>query len=166
MLLDAQSGPRLSPDLTVSSIGPTDSVTNGSYIGFQGRTSISGDQNTVRTVPNDYTEDAAWSVEMDRDDIQNIPPPAADLRNVQDYNAFSWPLLTADTDWQFDFDIPLTAEHTTASTAPSSTALTELDMSPLYSRSTQGFESIGSSGDFIGSLSLNEKVGTLSMFSS
>ncbi len=161
VLVEAPNGAQLSPGLTLSSTGAANSRTNGSRNILQGRASLSDNQNIVRTLP----EDATWSVETDRDGTHNLPPPpppppppSTDISNVPDSNAFSWPLFTTDTDWQFNFDIPFTAEHTSASTGASSTSLTELDMSQFYNRPTQGFDSAGCSGELIEYLSLSEKV--------
>ena len=162
VLVEAPNGAQLSPGLTLSSTGAANSLTNGSRNSLQGRASLPDDQNTVWTLP----EDATWSVERDGDGTHNLPPapPPTDISNVPDSNAFSWPLFTTDTDWQFDFDIPFTAEHTSASTGASSTALTELDMSQFYNRPTQGFDSAGCSGELIEYLSLSEKVSTDAAF--
>lgn len=157
VLVEAPNGAQLSPGLTLSSTGAAKSLTNGSRNSLQGRASLSDDQNTVRTL----LEDATWSVETDQDGTHNLPaPPPTDISNIPDFNAFSWPLFTTDTDWQFDFDIPFTAEHTSASTGASSTAFTELDMSQFYNRPTQGFDSAGCSGELIEYFSLSKKVST------
>lgn len=158
VLVEMPDGAQLSPGLTLSSAGAADTLANESHNSLQGGPSISDDQNTIQTLPDEFGEDATWSIEIDKDNIDNLAPPPTNIRSIQDPNAFSWPLFPTDTDWQFDFDIPLTAENTSASTVASSTALPELDLSPFYSRSTQGFDSTGSSGELIGSLSLNEKV--------
>ena len=137
---------RRSPGLSLSSTGAANSP------------SVSDDQTTVRSLADQYDE-VAWSVDMERDAINNLPPSVTDMSNVQDSNAFSWPLFATDTDWQFDLDIPFTAEHADASTCASSTALNELDMSQLYNQSTQCFDSTtASSGELIGYLNLNDKV--------
>lgn len=155
VLVEAPNGAQLSPGSALSSTGTANSFTNGARNILQGRAALSDNQNTVRTLP----EEAAWGVETDQDDTFNLPPPpSTNISNLPHYNAFSWPLFATDTDWQFDFDIPFTAEPTSASTGASSTALTELDMSQSYDRPTQGVDSAGCSGEWIGYLCLNEKV--------
>lgn len=86
------------------------------------------------------------------------------MNNVTDSNALVWPLFTTDADWQFDFDMPFTEEHSSASTVASSTALNELDLSQFYNQPTQGFDSAGCSRELIEYLSLSEKVSTDATF--
>lgn len=144
------------------SIGAASSVTNGSRNSLEGRASLSDDQNTVRTL----SEDATWSVETDGDGAHNLlhAPPPTDISNVPDSNALLWPLFTTDTDWQFDFDMPFTEEHSSASTVASSMALNEVNMSQFYNQPTQGLDSAGCSRDLIEYLSLSEKVSTDAAF--
>ncbi|KAL9114946.1 MAG: hypothetical protein Q9227_001189 [Pyrenula ochraceoflavens] len=154
--IGAPDSAQLSPGLIPRSAG-TDSLKNGSHKSTQGITSISEDhlnQNTVPSVPDEYVETVPWNVD------QMPPLPSTDTGSIQDYNASSWPLFTMDNDWQFDFDIPLTADPINTSTAVSSTALTELDMSPMYSRSIHSLDSTASSAELIASLGLTEKVPT------
>lgn len=107
-----------------------------------------------------FARDLPWSVELGQGNIQNssAPPQTTDIGNVQDYDAFSWPLRATDTDWQLDFDIPFTAEQMDTSTGENLTALTELDKSQFNNRSTQGLDFTGSSEELIEYLSLSEKV--------
>lgn len=162
VLVEASIGAQLSPGLILSSTGAASSLESGSRNSLQGRASISDDQSTVQNLP----EDATWSVETDEDGSHNYlpPPPPTDINNVLDSNAFFWPLFTTDSQWQFDFDIPFTAEHTSASTGASSTAFTELDMSPFDNRPTQGSDSAGCSKELIEYLSFSEKVSTDTAF--
>ena len=146
VLIETPRCARTSPGHSLSSTGAANSP------------SVSDDQTTVRSLADQYGDETSWNVDMERDAINNLPPSVTDMSNVQDSNAFSWPLFATDTDWQFDFDIPFTAEHANASTCASSTALNELDMSQFYNQSTQGFDSTASSGELIGYLNLNDKV--------
>lgn len=156
VLVEAPNSAHLSQGLILSSTGAANSLANGSRNSLQQGTFLSDDQNTVRTLP----EDATWSLVTDADGTHNIPPAPTptDTSNVPDSNTFGWPLFMTDPDWQFDFDIPFTAEHTSASTGTSSTPLTELDVSQFYNRPTQGFDSAGCSRELIEYLSLGEKV--------
>lgn len=156
VLVEAPSIAQLPPELDFSSTGAADSLSNGFQRSQQGKAFLSDDQNTVWTLP----ESATWSAETDHDGTVNpsSAPPPTDVSNVPGPNPFSWPLFTADTDWQFDFDIPWTAEHTSASTDTSSAALTELDISQSYNQPTQGSDSTGCSEELIEYLSLSEKV--------
>lgn len=155
VLIEAPFGAQTSPGMNFSSNGAANSLTNGSPNSLQGASSLSDDQNTVRTLP----ENASWSVETDEDGSHNLPPapPPTDMSNVPDANAFFWPLFTTDNDWQFDFDIPFNTEHASAPTDASSTTLTDLDMSQFYNRPTQGFDSAGCSRELIEYLSVSEK---------
>ena len=165
IVVDAPNVAQSSPGLMIPSTAAGDSLTNGSYNTLQGKTSLMDDHNTLPSVPNEYVEDPVWNMKVDQNDINNLPPlPPTDTRDIQGYNALSWPLLTTDTDWQFDLDIPLTADTINTSTAPSSTALTDLDMSPMYSRSTHSFDSTASSAELIASLGLHDKVSTHILF--
>lgn len=161
-LVEAPNGAHLSPGLTLSSTGAANSLANGSRNSLQQGAFLSDDQNTIRTLP----EDATWSLETNADGTHNIPPAPTptDISNVTDSNAFCWPLFMTDPDWQFDFDIPFTAQHTSASTGASSTPLTELDTSQFYNRPTQGFDSAGFSRELVEYLSFSEKVSTGAAF--
>ncbi|MCJ1321198.1 hypothetical protein MMC15_006542 [Xylographa vitiligo] len=154
--VEATNGVQVSPGPTFSPIRIANPLVNGLCNSLPGRPSLSDHRNTVRTVP----EDAAWSIATDRNGALDLPPvpPPTDIRIVPDSDAFSWPLFTTDADWEFDFDIPFTAEQTSASTDASSTVLNELEVSQLYNRPTQGFDSAGCSGQLIEYLSLSEKV--------
>ena len=114
------------------------------------------------------SEIAPWSMEIDRDDsldLQTTSPLPTDMNDVTDpNNAFSWTLSMADTEWQFGLDIPLTVEHTSASTGASSCALTDLDIYQLCNRPTQDFDTTGCSGGLVEYLSLSEKVITYAAF--
>ena len=133
-------------------------VPSHSSTGAANSPSVSDDQTTVRSLADQYGDETAWGVDMESDMINNLPPSVTDLSNVKDTNAFSWPLFATDTDWQFDFDIPFTAEHADTSTCVSSTALNDLDMSQFYNQPTQAFDATASSGELIGYLNLNDKV--------
>ena len=162
VLIEAPDGAQSSLGLTFSSTGPANSLTNGSHDSLLGRASLLDDHNTARILP----ENATWSIESDLDVTHNLPPspPPTDIINVSNSNALSWPVFTTDTDWQFNFDTPFTAEQTTASTGASSTTLTELDMSQIYIPPTQGFDSGGCPRELLDYLSLGEKVSTDAAF--
>lgn len=162
VLIEAPNGAQSSLGLTFSSTGAANSLTIGSRDSLQGRASLLDDHNTERTLP----DNATWSIESDRDVTHNLPPspPPTDIINVSNSNALSWPLFTTDTDWQFNFDTPFTAEQTTASTGASSTTLTELDMSQFYIPPTQGFDSGGCPRELLEYLSFSEKVSTDAAF--
>lgn len=157
-LVEVPNDAPLSPGLTLSSTGAANSLANGSRNGLQQGAFLSDDQHTIQTL----SDDATWSLETDPDGTHNVPPAPTptDISNVPDSNAFSWPLFMTDPDWQFDFDIPFTAQHTSASTGPSPSPLTELDTSQFYNRPTQGFDSAGYSRELVEYLSFSEKVST------
>ncbi|KAL9079456.1 MAG: hypothetical protein Q9157_001665 [Trypethelium eluteriae] len=113
----------------------------------------------VPALPDKNENDGPWVLDIGQDNLQNISAPSqtADRSNVQDCNAFSWPLFTSETDWQLDFDMPFTAERNDLSTGASPNALTELDASHFYHQSAQCLDSTGSSAELIEYLSLNEK---------
>ena len=154
--IEAPNGAQSSPTLTFSSTGAASSLTIGSRDSLQGRASLLDDQNNVRTLP----DNAAWNTESDGDVAHNLPPspPPTDIINVPDSNAISWPLFRMDTDWQFNFDTPFTAEQAGASTGTASTQLTELEMSQFYISPTQDSDSGGCPRELLEYLSLNGKV--------
>ena len=156
VLTEAPNGAQPSPGLTFSSTGADSSLTIGSRDSLQGRASLLDDHNTVRTL----SDNATWNIESDGDVTHNLPPspPPTDIFNVPDSNALSWPLFRTDTDWQFNFDAPFTAEQTSASTGAASTTLTELDMSQTYIPPTQDIDSGGCPRELLEYLSLSEKV--------
>ena len=156
VLIEAPNGAQSSPGLTFSSTGAASSLTIGSRDSLQGRASLLDDHNNVRTLP----DNATWHIESDGDVTHNLPPspPPTDIINVPDSNAISWPLFRTDTDWQFNFDTPFTAEQTGASTGAASTTLTELEMSQFYISPTQDFDSGGCPRELLEYLSLSEKV--------
>jgi hypothetical protein len=159
-LVEAPTGAQLpiSPESAFSSAGAAHSPNVSSHHGSPRLASITG------TLADEYAEDATWGIEIDEESNHNLLT-ASDIRNVHDYNAFSWPPYnTTDADWQFDFEVPLTAENTYASTGAISTALNELDMSPFYNRSTQSLDSTGSPRELIGFLNINEKVRSYTIF--
>lgn len=144
------------PVSTLSVTGAAKSRMIGSRNTLQERASLSNDQSTARTIP----EDATWGVGIDGDGTYDLPlaPTPIDTSNAPDSNAALWPFFTTDDDWQLDFDIPFMAEHTSESTGGSSTALTELDMTQFNNRPPQDLDSAGGSEDLIEYLSLGEKV--------
>ena len=162
VLIEAPDGAQPSPGLTLSSTGPANSLTIGSRDSLLGRASLLNDHNTVRTLP----DNATWSIESDRNVTHNLPPSPTptDIINEPSSNALSWPLFTTDTNWEFNFDTPFTAEQTTASTVASSTTLTELDLSQICIPPTQGFDSGGCPRELLEYLSLGEKVSTDAAF--
>ena len=162
VLIEPPNSAQSSPALTFSSMGAASSLTTGSRDSLQGRASLLEDHNTARNLP----DNVAWSMESDGDVTHHVPPspPSTDIINVPDSNALSWPLFATDTEWQFNFDNPFTAEQTSASTGVNSTTLTELDMSQLYIPPTQGFDSGGCPRELLEYLSLSEKVRTNDAF--
>ena len=160
--IDTPTSVQLSPGLVLSPTEAVNSFVIGSRNGLHGSAPLSEGRNTVRTVP----EDTTWSINTDRDGPHHLPraPVPTDISNVSSSDAFSWPLFTADTDWEFDFDIPFTTEHTSASTDASSTALNELEVSQYYNRPAPAFDPTADSGQLIEYLSLGEKVSTYTAF--
>ncbi|KAI9691645.1 MAG: hypothetical protein M1822_007716 [Bathelium mastoideum] len=155
--IEAPNSIQSSPALTLSSTGAPNSLTNGSHTDLQGAL-ISEDYNSVQTLSDQLAEDAAWGTGVDLDGIHILTPQAADAKHVHECsNLLSWPLSVTETDWQLDFDMPLIAEPTDASTIDTTT-FTDIDMSPLHNRSTQGLKSTDSSGDLIGYLNLSDEV--------
>lgn len=162
-LIETSSGALSSPASTLASTGAATSLTNGPHNILQGRTSLSDDRNTARTLP----EDGTWSVGTGQDGIHNLPPapPGTATSNTTDSNGFSWSLFAPDTDWQFDLGLPFAPDHPSASTGPGSTALTDLEMSRFYNQPSKGFDSAGCSGDLLEYLNLSEKVSGSTTFS-
>lgn len=164
--LEAPHSAQLSPDLTLSSTGAVDSVMNGSCNILPGRAVLTGNQSLGRTFP----ENADWSVQRSGDSTPSLPPapPPTDISGVHDSNGSFWPdsngplwpLFPTDTNWQSDFDIPLTSEPHSASIGTVSTAWSELDLSQVYNQATQGSDATEISRELIDYLSLSGKVST------
>jgi hypothetical protein len=144
------------PSLTLSSAeGSTNSSTNAGQHDLYRSASITSDQHSVRSPVDEPDDSATWSLETGPEGVHTLLP-MTNTRNVFDFSAFSWPLSAADTDYQFDFDIPFTVEQADVSTG--STALAQGDTALLFNRSTRAFESPESSDEIIRSLNLNNKV--------
>lgn len=160
IIIEASDVTQLSAGFIPPTIRAADSLTRRSCDNFQARTSLVDDQDLAQTFP----EDATCSV---RTDLCHLPPPASsptppplmDMCGILDSNAFSWPPFTTNSDWQFDFDIPIMAEHAGASRGASSATLPELDPYELFNRPTQGLGSTSFSRDLIEDDNTSEKVG-------
>ena len=166
--VEALNGTQSSSGSTLSSTGPVTPLINGPCNILQGKAPFSEDNlNLGRNLP----EISTWSVQTDGDSTHSSLPPAPQLTDISsvpdsngsfwpDSDGSSWPLFPTDTDWQLDFDLPFTTAPNSASTGGTSAALSELDLSQLYTQSTQGCDSAGISRELIEYLSLGEKVST------
>ncbi|KIN07015.1 hypothetical protein OIDMADRAFT_70428, partial [Oidiodendron maius Zn] len=155
LLAEAQTRAPLSPGLTMSPCGTSaNNLTNGSQNDLHRSSSTSDDQDSTRTPADEHDDSATWSLEIGAEGVHAMLP-TADIRNILDLNAFSWPLSSIDTDCQFDFDMPFTLEQTDISTGASSTSLVDSDTAFIFNRSTRAYESPGSSEEMMRPLTLN-----------
>ncbi|KAH8804517.1 hypothetical protein F5884DRAFT_884048 [Xylogone sp. PMI_703] len=127
--------------------------------GFFDDAPSSGQMSPILTLPptsNASSDDSNWCVEMDADGISNLLQ-STDLRNVVDFTAFSWPLLTSDSEGQFDFDM---SSYTTNPVDGLTPAILNLDDKNLcFSKLNRPYESPSpSAADMTKMLNLNDKA--------
>ncbi|KAH8585600.1 hypothetical protein B0O99DRAFT_646535 [Bisporella sp. PMI_857] len=132
---EAPDDAHLSPGLTLS-FANTNSLTNDSLETLHGQSLIADDQTALRTLGDEY------------------------IGSMLGLSTFSWPFSRTDTDCQFDFDLPFTAENTDSSAGANSTALTDLDTNPSFHRLSRTTEPAESPGELIKFLNPNNKVRT------
>ena len=146
--------------------GPVDPAVNRSCDMLQGRAPHPEDN---QFLGGSLPEKSGWSIRTDGVSTPSLPPPPPiDISSLPNPNGFFWPdadgsfwpPFQRDTHWQLDFDLPFTTEPDGASAGAYSSALSELDLSQLYDRSTRGCDSAGISREMIEYLSLGEKVST------
>nr|BBL33410.1 hypothetical protein [Helminthosporium velutinum] len=117
--------------------------------------SSTSDSYSAQSLMDEYSNDTNWNFDFD---LEGILLPPGDLRNVLDFQKFSWPALAANDDRNLDFDVPVTADglHTANYETPVATLHNEY---PPYLRPlSHSLHSTEGPGDWVKMVDINDKV--------
>lgn len=141
-----------SPVLTIPSQGSP--INSNSTVQTHAQPSAS-DSHGAQNLMDEYSNDANWNFDLD---LEGILLPPGDIKNVLDLQKFSWPVLSANDDCNFDFDIPFTTDGLESANVetPVSTLNNECTS---YSRPlSHSLNSTEGAGDLVKLLDINGKV--------
>lgn len=103
---EAQNNGQPSPELTLpshaSSVDSNDTVQPGPHT----QPSVA-DIHSSQSPMGEYSNDASWNFDLN---LGGKLPPTGSVKNMLDFQEFSWPVLATDNDSNFGFDISFTAD--------------------------------------------------------
>ena len=145
-----------SPVLTIPSQGSP--INSNDTVQTHAQPSTS-DSHSSQSLWNEFSHDVNWNFDLD---LEGILLPPGDIKNVLDLQKFSWPVLGANDDCNFDFDVPFTADVL-------GTANVETPVSTLNNECTSYSKSLSNSlnsaeepEDLVKLLNINGKVRSFS----
>jgi len=114
-----------------------------------------GPRMNAQSLMDEYSNNVSWNFDLDP---EGILLPAGDIKNFLDFRKFSWPVLAANNDCNFDFDIPFTADGLDTANFENPVSTLKNNCPSYLNQLSQPIDLTKPPRDLVKILDLNDKV--------